>query len=78
LGATLAVVAIVLTTLCRTAIASFGTNAAHLRVERRIARHESSAERAGIGAVAAQFDTLSHHLHHITTQAGIRTNFAIA
>ena len=48
-----------------TAIAGFGTHAAQLSVQVRIACHESGAEVARISTVAAEFDALSHHLHHV-------------
>jgi hypothetical protein len=63
--------------LCRTTIASFGTDGAELGVQVRIATHESRAEGAQIGTVAAGFDALRHHLHHVTTETLAQTIFTV-
>jgi hypothetical protein len=65
-GKLFTVIVVVFLILSRTAIAGFCTNRTQLSVQVRMTSHEPSANVANIGAIAAQFNTLSHHLYHVT------------
>jgi hypothetical protein len=77
LGTATAMIVIMLFTFSRTAIAGFSTNSAQLNMKVRITSHKTGAKSTSISAVAASFDTLSHHLHHVTVKTGSRAIFTV-
>jgi len=67
LGTLAAVVVIVLVAFFGTAIADIRTKATQLTMQIRVSCHEPSAQAANISAVTAVFNTVCHHLRHVTT-----------
>jgi hypothetical protein len=70
-------VVVVFATFSSTAIASLGANFTQSRLQCRIASHQPSAQRTQIGTVAASFDALCHHLHHLAVEAGTNARFTV-
>jgi pyruvate/oxaloacetate carboxyltransferase len=69
---------VMLVTFGSTAIASIRTDCTQLSMQVRIAAHKTGTKSAKIGAIAAGFDTIRHHLHHIAVETGSSASFTVA
>jgi hypothetical protein len=43
----------------------------------RITGHETRTNSAEVSTITAEFNTFSHHLNHLTTEASISAKFAV-
>lgn len=76
LGALLAVVVLVLTTLGGTSVARLSANAADVVGQRRVPTHQRGSRPAKRGAIAVAANAFRHHGDVVLLQAGSRTVLA--
>jgi hypothetical protein len=77
LGATTAMLVVVLATFSSTKIASIRTNPTQLSVQLGITTHKTGAKGTQIGAIDTGFDAICHHLYHVAIETGSGAIFTV-